>query len=523
MGLDKISVEGTRLIEECLCGCRQWVHVKGRNGIPTMACAQCYILAQRIDLTQDELDQWYRDKYQVGVYKHTLDHDREVAKLRIKAYSSKLQGSVLDVGCGRGAFVMECREVGIYCEGQDLAEFKASGLEVDDYIHSGSLEDLNFPTDHYDVITCHDVLEHIPDPMRFLKELRRMLKPGGWFILDFPDFEFDHHWKTEHLWMLNLKQINEALLGAGFTTSYWHRPIETKMVFYSTKPEEVRPSILLPPGIGDSYWSVVKLPGMIETMDLGMVDLWVSDLDHKRRSLSWIQKLPWANGKGYRMGKTTDREFHEAYMTDGRYLFEKVQGCDYFLAFNGVMRFGADLDQVKPEWGAEWFPRMFHSPEEKKAEREYGERFGKFVVAYFVEHGMYRQWLEVMNPLTICKALKTIKDAGFEVVFMGAAWDRECLHSQLAKEIGGVDLAGETSLDQMLGLIRASKGVIGWPAGNTIMATVLKKETLLYWHSYFDKRFWSFSCPPESRNNWYRWRDTKEFDQVQIDGFLGRL
>jgi len=105
----------------------------------------------------------------------------------------------------------------------------------------------------------------------------------------------------------------------------------------------------------------------------------------------------------------------------------------------------------------------------------------------------------------------------------GAEWDKQCLHSQLALEVGGVDLAGETSLDQMFGLIRASCGVIGWPAGNTIMATVLRKQTLLWWSSYFDKRFWSFSCPPESRGDWYHHADTASFQMSQVDQFLERM
>lgn len=507
------------LIEECICGCRQWVFVKGRRGMSTMACAGCGIMAQRIEMSAADLKQWYREKYQKGIYNRDITHDRDVARTRIKAYGPKLTGKMLDVGCGNGAFVVEVRELGHDCEGQDL--FCPLSYE---WIHQGDLFELNFPTDHYDLITVHDVLEHVRDPLKFLRELRRMLKPDGWFILDFPDFEFDHHWKkVEHLWMLNLEQVHKVLLKAGFTVMYWSRPIETKMVFYSTKPEEVRKSILLPPGIGDSYWSVVKLPGMIQEMDLGMVDLVVSDPDNKRRSLGWIRKLPWANAKGYVEHKVTSATFQEAYMQNGRYLFEGVAGCDYFLAFNGVMRFGADLDQVEKKWGAEWFPRMFHSTQEKIAERKFRERFGKFVVAYFVDHGMYLQWLQQLNPLTISKMLSRVKEKGYEVVFMGAAWDKRCLHAQLAQEVGGVDLAGETSLDEMFGLIRASSGVIGWPAGNTIMATVLRKQTLLYWNSYFDKRFWAFSCPPESRGEWYHWHDTRGFKDKQIEEFLDRL
>lgn len=113
-------MKNSGLIEECICGCRQWVFVKGREGMPTMACGGCGIMAQRIEMSEADLGQWYVEKYQKGIYTHDIKHDREVARERIKAYGPKLTGKVLDVGCGNGAFVVEVRELGHDCEGQDL-------------------------------------------------------------------------------------------------------------------------------------------------------------------------------------------------------------------------------------------------------------------------------------------------------------------------------------------------------------------------------------------------------------------
>ena len=41
-------------------------------------------------------------------------------------------------------------------------------------------------TDVFDVILCNHLLEHIPDDMKAMKELYRVLKPGGWSILQSP-------------------------------------------------------------------------------------------------------------------------------------------------------------------------------------------------------------------------------------------------------------------------------------------------------------------------------------------------
>jgi SAM-dependent methyltransferase len=48
------------------------------------------------------------------------------------------------------------------------------------------LTDLPFPDNHFDCILCYHVLEHIPDDRQAMKELCRVLKFGGWAILQSP-------------------------------------------------------------------------------------------------------------------------------------------------------------------------------------------------------------------------------------------------------------------------------------------------------------------------------------------------
>jgi SAM-dependent methyltransferase len=48
------------------------------------------------------------------------------------------------------------------------------------------LTDIPLPTGYFDVIYCSHVLEHIPDDRRAMQELYRVLRPGGWAILQVP-------------------------------------------------------------------------------------------------------------------------------------------------------------------------------------------------------------------------------------------------------------------------------------------------------------------------------------------------
>ena len=48
---------------------------------------------------------------------------------------------------------------------------------------------LPFPDRSFDALICDHVLEHVPDDRRAMRELRRVLRPGGWAILLVPDVE----------------------------------------------------------------------------------------------------------------------------------------------------------------------------------------------------------------------------------------------------------------------------------------------------------------------------------------------
>jgi len=56
------------------------------------------------------------------------------------------------------------------------------GLDV----YTGELPQLDWPAATYDVITMWHVLEHLPDPIRVLAEVRRLLRPDGLFIVAVP-------------------------------------------------------------------------------------------------------------------------------------------------------------------------------------------------------------------------------------------------------------------------------------------------------------------------------------------------
>lgn len=99
------------------------------------------------------------------------------------------KGKFLDVGCGRGELVWAAKESGWEVEGidpsKDFIEFGRKNLGVDTKV--GTLEEANFPSNHFDAIALGGIIEHLYNPKEVLDEVNRILKPNGWFWFDAPN------------------------------------------------------------------------------------------------------------------------------------------------------------------------------------------------------------------------------------------------------------------------------------------------------------------------------------------------
>ncbi len=98
------------------------------------------------------------------------------------------KGKILDIGCGYGSFLKEMQQRKWQIEGIEVSKTgrkharEKFGIELFDK----SLEDLALPDAAYDVVTLIYVIEHILDPSEMLKEVKRILKPGGLLLLRWP-------------------------------------------------------------------------------------------------------------------------------------------------------------------------------------------------------------------------------------------------------------------------------------------------------------------------------------------------
>jgi SAM-dependent methyltransferase len=127
---------------------------------------------------------------------------------------------ILDVGCGTGANLELLGEFGD-AEGVDVSPdalrfCRDRGL---DKVHLGAAEELPFEDQTFNIVTALDVVEHLDDDVAGLKEMYRVLKPGGRAMFFVPAFTF--LWGVQddishHRRRYTLKQIKSAVSRAGF-------------------------------------------------------------------------------------------------------------------------------------------------------------------------------------------------------------------------------------------------------------------------------------------------------------------
>ena len=94
---------------------------------------------------------------------------------------------VLDLGCGGGYMIDALARENVSIIGVDLAHQalvaarnRAQQQQYEAILMRASAMALPFSAGSFDGIVCTDVLVHVPDPMKVVAEIGRVLKPGGW-------------------------------------------------------------------------------------------------------------------------------------------------------------------------------------------------------------------------------------------------------------------------------------------------------------------------------------------------------
>ena len=147
---------------------------------------------------------------------------------------------VLDAGCGDGINLLGLNNIArkrswdISIYGSDYNPIRLERAAHFSFVKEtveSSLDDIPYADDWFDVVLCNHVIEHIPQDKKVLLELKRIIRPGGLFILGVPNegcalAQLRNHIiqpsllkSTDHVNFYTEKSISNLLINSGFLIS----------------------------------------------------------------------------------------------------------------------------------------------------------------------------------------------------------------------------------------------------------------------------------------------------------------
>jgi glycosyltransferase involved in cell wall biosynthesis/2-polyprenyl-3-methyl-5-hydroxy-6-metoxy-1,4-benzoquinol methylase len=181
------------------CGERRPHDLAEEFGIVVARCRACDLVYTRTPLPASQAH-YSSVSREAMLTKYAAVFSGESAHGRDPTYEEHLdlletlgpRGDLLDVGSHCGFFLRKARSRGWRVQGVEPSPTTAAlareqfGLDV----RNGTLEQAGFPDASFDVVTLVDVFEHVPRPGNLLREVRRVLRPGGRVFVKVPNVRY---------------------------------------------------------------------------------------------------------------------------------------------------------------------------------------------------------------------------------------------------------------------------------------------------------------------------------------------
>ena len=155
-----------------------------------------------------------------------LQYKKAMSVIKLLDRSGRHKIKILDVGCGSGVFLRMLKKIigsGQNLYANDFSEailepLKKEGINV----IAGNLDEFAI-NEKFDVITLIQVIEHLPNPLKTIKNLSIALKDGGYLFIETPSIDsldakifskgyWDGYQIPRHLWLFNERSLRKMAL-----------------------------------------------------------------------------------------------------------------------------------------------------------------------------------------------------------------------------------------------------------------------------------------------------------------------
>ena len=234
-------------------------------------CAGCGLLFNSPRLSDPEIERLYSGDYYV-FNERERDAVRRVAQLAGQTIGVAQQFTdrrdLLEVGCAKGYLLALLQARGWSVRGVEISADATAfarqrfGLQV----HTGTIESCTALASFVpaSVVLSTDVIEHVTDPLAFLRAMHRAVTPQGWLVLGTPNADSDHrralgaHWlgfNPFHIYLFARDTLGALLKQAGF---------ELLLAYTCTNGDP--PAAPASSGVRQSVRSLLRASGLLPAM-----------------------------------------------------------------------------------------------------------------------------------------------------------------------------------------------------------------------------------------------------------------
>ena len=211
----------TPLTQCPLCQSKSWKIKFSLDQLKAYQCISCDLIFLNPCLFPDAQKMIYSDPHLLSTLNHFLAdyHSEETwntpATLTIyRRVVKQLQqqrpekGRLLDIGCGKGAFLQEAKKQGWTCTGLE------PNFEASEFLNSHQIQtipydffDKRLDAEKFDVISLWDLIEHTPDPNAWIARCKKLLNPGGLIVMATPNHDSLLDFFSESLFKVSFGKI----------------------------------------------------------------------------------------------------------------------------------------------------------------------------------------------------------------------------------------------------------------------------------------------------------------------------
>lgn len=266
---------------------------------------------------------------------------------------------------------------------------------------------------------------------------------------------------------------------------------------------------LVPQGIGDSIWCLLKIEDANRKLGGGPLEVWIACFDNtnevEKRAMTFVSRFGFVNacgmyqmprfgqgGAALRAGPAADADGYYRYLPDGDSLTPVFGGIDYIMMPNAPLERGVRLENWLPQFEVNWniMDQFTFLPDELAVADALNKPYAVFFLGSLTANtsaGHNRG--PIWTPDEWVRLGDEVRNRfGLEVVVVGAEYDRSYYDTMILPRLSRpwMNMIGDLSIGATTAITKKAKFVISYQSGIGIVASYMGTPVGIFWRQRGD-------------------------------------